>query len=176
MGNEFLFSIIIPVYNTEKHLHQCLESVINQSYSNIEVILVNDGSTDNSGVICEEISKIDNRVKVFHTKNRGVSSARNLGLSKATGDYVIFIDSDDWLEKNALESIFKVLQYRLYDLVIFGMVKEIGNKIIPMYPFQESKSYISKKEIECVLPQLISMEIVNSPIKIYKSDLIKKMV
>lgn len=173
MGKDLLFSIIIPIYNVERYLLQCLESVLNQTYTNIEVILVNDGSTDNSGAICEEIKVNDSRVKVIHTDNKGVSFARNLGINIATGDYILFVDSDDWLEKDAIEKISKVLNKRLYDLVFFNLVKEIDNKLIPVYPFQDSRSLISKNELENMLPQLIKQEVINSPIKIYKTDVIK---
>jgi len=173
LGKDLLFSIIIPIYNVERYLLQCLESVLNQTYTNIEVILVNDGSTDNSGAICEEIKVNDSRVKVIHTDNKGVSFARNLGINIATGDYILFVDSDDWLEKDAIEKISKVLNKRLYDLVFFNLVKEIDNKLIPVYPFQDSRSLISKNELENMLPQLIKQEVINSPIKIYKTDVIK---
>jgi len=173
VGNNLLFSIIIPVYNIEQYLKQCLESIINQSYNNIEVILINDGSTDKSGVICEEVSILDNRFKVVHTENRGVSSARNMGLSIATGDYIVFVDSDDWLENKAIEKINNLLQDRLYDLIIFGVVKEINNQQIPMYSNQTSGCINSNKDIENVLPLLIKQEVINPPFKVYKHELIR---
>lgn len=174
MENKLLFSIIIPVYNIEKYLMQCLDSIINQTYTNIEVILINDGSTDKSGVICDEVSKIDNRFRVVHTDNHGVSSARNLGLSIATGDYIAFVDSDDWLENSAIEKVSKLLQHRLYDLIIYGVVKETSEHQIPMYSNQVSSAYCSNKEVETILPQLIKQEIINPPFKFYKSELIRK--
>ena len=103
-----LVSVIIPVFNVELYLRQCLDSVINQTYKNLEILVIDDGSTDNCGKICDEYEK-DRRVKVFHTENRGLSAATNLGLDNATGDYISFIDSDDWIDvdflKRQIESI-----------------------------------------------------------------------
>ena len=90
-------SIIVPVYNTAEYLAKCIESIINQKYANLELILVDDGSTDHSAAICDEYAKKDNRIKVIHKQNSGVSSARNLGLSIASGDYITFVDSDDYI-------------------------------------------------------------------------------
>lgn len=96
-------SIIIPIYNTEKYLHTCIESVLNQEYREFELILVNDGSTDASGAICDTYAKQDSRVKVFHKENGGVSSARNLGLEKAQGRFISFVDSDDYIGSDYLK-------------------------------------------------------------------------
>lgn len=91
-------SVVIPVYNVEQYLQQCVESVRKQSHQDLEIILVNDGSTDSSAEICDALAKNDGRIKVHHVKNGGVSLARNIGISAATGDYITFVDSDDWLE------------------------------------------------------------------------------
>ena len=93
-----LFSIIIPVYNVEKYLRDCLDSVLAQTYPDWEAVCVNDGSTDGSSVILEEYSSKDSRFKVFNQANGGLSLARNTGLDEAKGDYILFLDSDDWLE------------------------------------------------------------------------------
>lgn len=98
-------SIIVPVYNTENYLVECVESILNQSYENIELILINDGSTDSSGKICDDYSKIDCRVKVMHKPNGGQSSARNCGLDLATGSYIGFVDSDDWIKIDMYEKL-----------------------------------------------------------------------
>lgn len=90
-----MVSIIVPVYNVEEYLRECVDSVLNQTYSDVEVILVDDGSTDQSGNICDEYAKMDSRIKVIHKKNRGVSSARNTGIETASGERIIFVDSDD---------------------------------------------------------------------------------
>lgn len=96
-------SVIVPVYKAEKYLHRCVDSILAQKFTDFELILVNDGSPDNSGVICDEYAQKDNRVRVFHKENGGVSSARNLGLKKANGEYVTFVDSDDHIEHGYLD-------------------------------------------------------------------------
>ena len=98
--NEELISIIVPVYNVEEYLKECIDSIINQTYKRIEIILVDDGSTDKSGKICDDYAKIDKRIKVVHKENGGLSDARNVGISVSSGKYIAFVDSDDWVEKN----------------------------------------------------------------------------
>ena len=117
-------SIIIPVYNVEKYLEQCLDSIINQTYKNIEVLLIDDGSTDNSANICDEYAKRDPRFIVFHQKNSGVSRARNLGLDNISGDYVMFVDSDDWLELNACEVLMETIIKSKSEIVVFNFYNE----------------------------------------------------
>ena len=92
-------SIIIPVYKVEKYIHRCVDSVLNQTYKNLEILLVDDGSPDNCCAICDEYAIKDTRIRVFHKENGGQSSARNLALDNMTGDYVMFVDSDDYIEK-----------------------------------------------------------------------------
>ena len=100
-------SVIVPVYNTEKYLHRCIDSILSQTFTDFELLLINDGSKDRSGAICDEYAAKDNRVRVFHKENGGVSSARNLGLDSAYGEYIIFLDSDDyWLNNMALELLY----------------------------------------------------------------------
>ena len=110
-----MISIIIPVYNAENSIHRCIRSVCSQTYKDWELILVNDGSKDNSGKICDEYSKQDKRIHVIHKENEGVSKARNAGLKIATGDYISFVDSDDWLDNNYLQNF---MPYTEYDIVI----------------------------------------------------------
>lgn len=114
-----LISVIIPVYNADKYLTDCLDSVRNQTYTNIEVLLINDGSTDNSGKICDKYAEKDCRFKVFHKPNGGVSSARNLGIEKATGKWISFVDSDDYLALNAYEVMLSYYSKTPYDILIF---------------------------------------------------------
>ncbi len=113
-------SVIIPVYNVEKYLVQSIESVINQTYKNLEIILVDDGSPDNSGAICDEYAKKDARIKVIHKQNGGLSSARNAALDVATGDYVAFLDSDDYLSLNAFEKCIETFSKTNADACIFS--------------------------------------------------------
>ena len=118
MNNE-LISIIVPIYNTEKYLHQCLDSILNQTYTNFEVLLVNDGSTDSSGMICQEYVGRDSRFRYFEKDNGGVASARNLGLERSGGGaYITFIDSDDWIEPNYLEVLYTALKESNTDVAI----------------------------------------------------------
>lgn len=112
-----LVSIIIPVYNVEKYIIECLESVKKQTYKNIEVILIDDGSTDNSSNICDEFVRNDDRFHVIHTKNKGVASARNTGLESVTGDYIFFLDSDDLLEIFTIEKMIETLDFYHADMV-----------------------------------------------------------
>lgn len=100
-------SVIVPIYNAEKHLNRCIQSIINQTYTNIELLLIDDGSKDSSGEICDKYAASDERIRVFHKKNGGVSSARNVGLDNATGYYIAFVDSDDYLMPNAYEILIK---------------------------------------------------------------------
>lgn len=100
-----IISIIVPVYNSEKSLHRCVDSILSQAFTDFELLLVNDGSTDNSQLICNEYATLDNRVRVLHKDNGGVSSARNMGLDSALGEWVTFVDSDDWLEEQFLSQL-----------------------------------------------------------------------
>lgn len=111
-------SIIIPIYNAEKMLRESIDSVIHQTYKNLEIILVDDGSKDSSGKLCDEYSKNDNRIKVIHKENGGLSSARNAGLDIATGKYVMFIDADDFFEPNSCEILYREIEEKNADLVI----------------------------------------------------------
>lgn len=111
-------SVIIPIYNAEKMLKESVESVLHQSYKNLEIILVDDGSKDSSGIICDEYKKIDTRIKVIHKQNGGLSSARNAGMDIATGKYLMFIDADDIFEPNSCEVLFKEIESKNADLVV----------------------------------------------------------
>ena len=114
-----LISVIMPVYKTEEsHLRKAIESVINQSYRKLEIVLVDDGSPDQCGAICDAYAGTDNRIRVIHKKNGGVSSARNCGLETVTGDYIFFVDSDDTLKGNAIEVLFAIVQKTDADIVI----------------------------------------------------------
>lgn len=114
------FSIIIPIYNVEQYLAQCLDSVINQTYKNIEIICVNDGSTDNSLKILEEYEQKDKRIKIINQENQGVSVARNTGIEKSNGDYILFVDSDDWLDINTCALLVKEINNKKSDMIYFN--------------------------------------------------------
>ena len=124
-------SIIVAVYNVEKYLKRSLDSILNQSYKNIEVIIVNDGSTDNSRNICEKYAELYSNIKVIHKENGGLSSARNIGIENATGEYIGFVDSDDYISSNMFEEMYNRIIESDSDIAIssFNYVKE--GKILP---------------------------------------------
>lgn len=113
-------SIIVPVYNAEKYLDHCMKSLCSQSFSNIEILLVDDGSTDGSGGLCDRYAEETERVRVFHMENSGVSAARNKGIEEATGDYLSFVDADDWIMPDMLEHLVKLLENTGYDVAGCG--------------------------------------------------------
>lgn len=122
-----LISIVVPIFNMEKYLKKCIESIINQTYTNLEIILVNDGSTDKSANICDEYKKIDKRIKVIHKENGGLSDARNNGIKIAKGKYIGFVDSDDWIDLNMYENMYNEMINSNADIVICGRVIEYGD-------------------------------------------------
>lgn len=152
-------SIIIPIYNSERYINKCISSVVTQTYKKIEIILVDDGSTDASGIICEEWKKKDSRVIVMHQKNGGSSCARNAGMQLSTGDYIAFLDSDDyWYSNLVLEKIVNRLKITSPDVLSFNYVKLVNTKFKKPYfnnvddmPHDsneiQSRNYIFKKNL-----------------------------
>lgn len=122
-------SVIIPVYNVEKYLKRCIESVINQTFSDLEIILVDDGSTDQSGSICDDYARHDSRIKVIHQSNGGLSDARNTGIKAATSELISFIDSDDWLVLDIYDYAMKLQKIYQADIVEFGIIQTNGEEI-----------------------------------------------
>lgn len=118
-----LISVIVPIYKVEKFLNKSLDSIINQTYKNLEIILVDDGSPDNCGKICDEYAKRDERIKVIHKENGGVSSARNAGLDAVTGEYISFIDPDDYVSENFIEILYNILKKNSVDIVECDFIK-----------------------------------------------------
>lgn len=130
-SDDLLFSFIIPVYNTQNYIHECVHSLLNQSYKNFEILLIDDGSTDNSPEICDELSN-NSKIVTYHKINGGLSDARNYGLFKATGQYVIFIDSDDfWINTESLQQIKELLKAESFDFIGFNCA----------YYYDNSKSF-----------------------------------
>ena len=129
--NNIKISVIVPVYNNQDTIHRCLSSILNQTYRNIEIIIIDDGSTDNSFKFCHEISESDDRVKIITQKNGGVSQARLNGLHLSTGEYVSFIDSDDFINEHMFENMISVLKSKSYDIVECGFNQIIDDKIVP---------------------------------------------
>lgn len=116
-NNNSMISVIVPVFNVEEYLEQCLESIINQTYRNLEIIIVDDGSTDNSASICDEYAFKDDRIQVIHQNNKGAANAKNMALGMATGEYLAFVDSDDYLETDAYEHMLKLLTEYQADVI-----------------------------------------------------------
>jgi len=121
---EELISIIVPVYNIGKYLNKCVTSIVNQTYKKLEIILIDDGSTDNSGKICDEWKEKDNRIKVIHKENGGPSKARNYGIEVATGNYLFFVDGDDYIEQDMIEILYKNMIETGAQIVSGGYFKE----------------------------------------------------
>ncbi len=134
-----MISIIIPVYNVSQYLNECIQSVVNQSYKDFECILIDDGSSDGSEMICDQWAQKDARIKVIHQLNQGVSTARNKGIAEAQGEYITFIDSDDWIDSNYLNELFQPIEKYNVDLVVCGLQQH--------YSDGTSKNYSYKTEI-----------------------------
>lgn len=132
--SDALISVIVPVYNVEKHIKRCVESIIKQNYNNIEILLIDDGSVDNCPQICDDYAKRDKRIKVFHKNNGGLSDARNYGLKHANGEYVIFIDSDDSVKENYVESLYNVIIDDSSDIAICGNIDVYKDISIERHP------------------------------------------
>lgn len=128
LGND-LISVIIPVYNVEQYLEKCINSVLNQTYRNLEIILVDDGSKDSSGDICDKYAKMDSRVSVIHKENGGLSSARNAALDICKGDYILFVDSDDWIRLQMTEVMLAAIKENNADIAICGVGSDTAGKL-----------------------------------------------
>lgn len=145
-NDRILVSVIIPVYNAEQYLCKCIDSVVNQSYKNLEIILVDDGSKDNSAKICKKYANIDKRIIFITQNNQGVSNARNNGLKLATGDYITFIDSDDNVELNFIESMINTIPDYSADLIVSTFKDVFENKTSKINNFNGSLTYNIKED------------------------------
>lgn len=139
-------SIIIPVYNVEKYMKKCIESVINQTYKNIEIILVDDGSTDRSAHICDEYEKKDKRIVVIHKKNGGLADARNAGIVKASGKYLGFIDSDDYIENDMYEVLYNNIKKENADISMCGLISCYKDTDMEIYKNEKTNYYVFNDE------------------------------
>lgn len=175
-------SIIVPIYNCSNFLERCLDSIINQTYTNIEIICINDGSTDNSLEILNHYTNIDNRIILINKKNEGVSVARNVGISRSTGEYITFVDADDWLETNAIEVLYDISVENDVDVVrgnyyinsnnekydSIGNTYELNKKVLKKDDYEFKINLVDKLlygEIPCfVWLLLIKKEIIQKPI------------
>lgn len=148
-----MVSIIVPVYNVEKYLNQCIDSLINQTYKELQIILIDDGSSDESGKICDEYAKKDKRIEVIHKENGGLSSARNMGLKKVRGEYVAFIDSDDYVLDHFVETLVRNIEKNQADISMCGSVcMDESGKYLFADRYLE-KCYIGKEIVDAfILP------------------------
>lgn len=182
-----LVSIIIPVYNVERYLNECIESCINQTFKNLEIILINDGSTDSSPEICERYSNVDNRIKIVHKENGGLSSARNEGLRLVKSDYIIFLDSDDWIELNTVELALNAMEETKSDIVFWNYNKRYLNKDeVSIYSNSDYLVELSGKDLKKIKRRILGL--INNELsnptktdafisawgKLYKTELIKE--
>ncbi|MBO5345606.1 MAG: glycosyltransferase [Paludibacteraceae bacterium] len=166
--NTPLVSVIVPVYKAEKFLHKCVDSLLAQTMTDFEVLLIDDGSPDRSGAICDEYAAKDSRIRVFHKANGGVSSARNLGLDNAQGEWIAFVDSDDWVEVDYLLELTRKLDV---DLILTGVIFTSGLKI------KVESEYYSSKEIDKCFNKYSDTSVLTAPwAKLYRKSLIQKHV
>ena len=167
-----LISVIVPVYNVEEYLPICLDSLQKQTYENLEIILVDDGSTDSSSEIVDECARIDKRVKVFHTKNGGLSAARNFGLKKATGEYVMFVDSDDFLKKDAAQYLYELIEKSGAKISVASHIEKRGEKL---RDFNDGKVKTAEMTVEKALYNMLNERgfMVSAWGKLYSKDLFK---
>lgn len=172
-----LVSVIIPVYNVEKYLAQCLNSIINQTYSNLEIMIINDGSSDNSSFIAEDFATKDTRIKVFHFSNSGVSVARNRGIKIAKGEYISFVDSDDWLHNEFYEKMVHLLIKYDLDMVKCSAIETDNDKRRHLLLPEQSQVYKilgsndSSKNLKYYFEGVLWIVPWNG---LYKSDLVKQ--
>lgn len=168
---EDLVSIIVPVYNLEKYIGRCIASVINQTYLKIEIIIIDDGSTDKTGEICEKYARERDNIKLIHKKNEGVSKARNIGIEFAKGEYITFLDGDDYLENDAIENMLKITKKENSDITICNVrdINENG-QVLGQKPILKENFLMTKVE---ALEELMNEIYFNSVCwaKIYKKEL-----
>lgn len=181
---DFLISIVIPIYNAEKYLEECLNSIKNQTYKNFEVIMVNDGSKDESETICKRFLEYDARFRYFTKENGGVSSARNLGLDNVKGDFITFIDSDDWIAENHLELLINSIKKTNSDIVV-SCYKEFDNNIDTYYTIVYTKQEknllnfekMNRDDFLTIFPKLMSLNVCfnNAVAKLFRKELVNNL-
>ena len=150
-------TVVIPVYNTKRYLEECVASVIGQTYKEIEILLVDDGSTDGSSALCDELAERDERIRVLHKENGGAATARNLGIDEASGEYVMFLDSDDWLDLDTVEMLIQHADQNHTDVIKFNFVREYGDRqLLKTNTFLQEKLYV-KEECRTVCRQILGL-------------------
>lgn len=167
-ANAPLVSVIIPVYNVSSYLRQCLDSVTAQTYRNLEIIIVDDGSRDDSGSICDQYAETDQRIQVLHTANRGLSAARNLALDKMTGSYIFFLDSDDWIENDIIETFVSAAVQTQADIVSARIWREYPDQSLPdRVGCEKTQSYCGKDIVAPFSKRVFRNEVWN---KLFRSE------
>lgn len=167
-------SVIIPIYNVEKYLPKCIESIINQTYQNLEIILVNDGSTDTCPQICEDYAAKDNRIKVIHKKNGGLSDARNAGYELVTGDFIAFVDSDDLISKNFYKDLMKIANEENADIVECGIFRFKDEKELQNIEFESTlEKFDTEKALESLMKEQLKQVVWN---KLYKTKIVDNLL
>ncbi len=141
-------SVIVPVYNIQDYIGKCLDSIICQTYSMIEIIVIDDGSSDNSGVICDKYKEKDNRIKVIHKRNGGLSSARNVGIQNSSGEILVFVDGDDWIDDKYIETLITVMKERNADIVCCASRIVFGDNTVEGSEVGDVKEYSPEAAIE----------------------------
>lgn len=170
-------SIVVPIYKVEKYIDRCIESLLNQSYKNLEIILVDDGSPDKCGDICEEYALKDKRIKVIHKENGGLSDARNFGMRYITGEYTLFLDSDDYIEKDCIEYLLKIAKENKSDIVQSGFYYDYGEYLLYDNRYYDEKTSIINLDNYSLMKELVINERVKNFAwgKLYKTKLIKEI-
>ncbi len=160
MSNKIKVSVVIPIYNAESHLNRCVSSVVNQTYSNIEIILVDDGSSDKSPVLCDEWAKKDSRIRVVHKQNEGPGMARNIGINIATGNYICFFDSDDYIEEKLIERSLAAISEFNSQAVFFGndVISNQGKIVFIRKPNVPKNTFTDDEIVKTLLPKALSKD------------------
>lgn len=173
MNKQPLISLIVPVYNVSKYLDRCLTSIVEQSYKNIEILLIDDGSTDDSGTKCDEWSKKDSRIKVIHKLNGGLSSARNVGLCNMTGSYIMFVDSDDIISRDIVSSLYKTCVKHSAEISICDVV-HIFDELTPKFQNETKVLEFTVQDAICEMWYQISF-LPSAWAKLYKREVFQSI-
>jgi glycosyltransferase involved in cell wall biosynthesis len=176
---KYKISVIVPVYNVERYLDKCIESIIGQTYKNLEIILVDDGSTDNGLTTCRQYQKEDTRIQVIHQENAGLVAARKTGIMNATGEYIAFVDGDDWIEKKTFEILIKESDFE--DILMYGLQEDYGYKVIDKINQIDPGQY-EGNQIENIISKMLCGDIFfefgilpNLVCKLIKANLLKRV-
>lgn len=158
MERQPLVTVVLPIYNVEKYLNRCMESIVNQTYRNLEIIMVDDGSLDNCPKMCDEWAERDDRIKVIHKHNEGLGMARNTGIENATGDYICFFDSDDYVSLDVIEKSCILAKKKSADILVFGLnaINSSGELVNSFAPCAEPETYEGRDVTDVFLPEYLA--------------------